>query len=107
MTVLVQAFYRPGGAEARLPIRAAHIRHMLEWLPRTVFGGALLDDRGDPVGMAVALDVAGRAEAEAFLADEPYARAGLFDDVRIHAMKQMTPPHTPDLLTAELAAAAR
>ena len=55
-TYLIRCTYRPGGAQDRLAIRREHIEHMLEWLPRTVFGGALLDSAGkEPVGMVVAL----------------------------------------------------
>lgn len=109
MTYLVQATYRPGGADARLAIRAEHIRYMLDWLPRTVFGGALLADEagGGATGMAVALDVASREDATAFVDGEPYARAGLFDDIRIVAMRQMTPPHDAAFLERELAASLR
>ena len=64
MAWLVRCLYRPGGAQDRLPVRADHIRHMLAWLPRTVFGAALLDANArEPIGMVVALSVASRAEA--------------------------------------------
>lgn len=103
MTWLVRCLYRPDGARDRLPLRAEHIRHMLAWLPRTVFGAAMLDaDAQTPVGMVVALSVTSREEAQHFIDTEPYARAGLFSSVEVVPLVQMTPPHTPDFLTAEL-----
>lgn len=96
--------YRPGGPLDRLPIRAAHIEYMLEWLPRTVFGGAIWDEEPGEgaLGMVVAIDVETRSEAEAFITAEPYNRAGLFSDVCIWPVRQMTPPNTPDFLQSEL-----
>lgn len=103
MPYLIRCLYRPGGAQARLPIRADHIRHMLAWLPQTVFGAAMLDDEGaQPSGMVVALDVPSRDEAQRFIAAEPYNAAGLFGSVQITPLVQMTPPHTPELLEREL-----
>jgi uncharacterized protein YciI len=100
---LVHCLYRPGGAQERLAIRRAHIEHMLAWLPRTVFGAAVLGADGTPQGMVVALDVADEAAAREFLAAEPYARAGLFQRADVHPLVQMTPPHTRERLEAELA----
>ena len=103
MAYLVRCLYRPGGAQERLPLRADHIRHMLDWLPRTVFGAAMLDSRGvDAVGMVVALNVSSTAEASTFINAEPYARAGLFASVEITPLVQMTPPYTPEFLLSEL-----
>ena len=101
-TYLIRCTYRPGGAQDRLAIRREHIEHMLEWLPRTVLGGALLDSAGkEPVGMVVAL----RCEAEdvdRFIATEPYCRAGLFDAITVDPLIQMTPPYTRAVLEREL-----
>lgn len=102
MTYLVHCLYRPGGAEERLAIRRDHIRHMLEWLPRTVFGSAILADDGKPAGMLVALGVDTEAEARRFVAGEPYCRAGLFESIAVNALVQMTPPYSRDVLEREL-----
>lgn len=103
MPYLIRCLYRPGGASDRLPIRADHIRHMLAWLPQTVFGAAMLDAKGEqPAGMVVALSVASHGEAQRFIDTEPYNAAGLFASVEITPLVQMTPPHTRDLLESEL-----
>lgn len=89
----IRCHYRPGGAEARMAIRLEHIDYMIAALPNTIFGGALLDDAGVPVGMEVILRLPDRAAAESFLAGEPYARAGLFASVVIERVRTMTPPN--------------
>jgi uncharacterized protein YciI len=102
MSYLVHCLYRPGGAEDRLAIRRAHIQHMLDWLPRTVFGAAILGSDGQARGMVVALDVASEADARHFTATEPYCAAGLFDTVTISPLVLMTPPYTREVLEREL-----
>lgn len=103
MSFLIHCLYRAGGAEARLPIRRAHIRYMLDWLPSTVFGSAILSaDGSQAAGMVVALDVGSEADAQRFIANEPYCSAGLFASVTINPLVQMTPPYTRDVLEREL-----
>ncbi|VWX61416.1 conserved hypothetical protein [Burkholderiales bacterium 8X] len=103
MAYLVHCLYRAGGAEERLAFRRAHIEHMLEWLPRTVFGSAILGEDGKAAGMLVALSVDSAAEAQRFLEAEPYFKAGLFEKVSVDALVQMTPPYSRDVLERELA----
>ncbi|EBU8132008.1 hypothetical protein DLM20_24945, partial [Salmonella enterica subsp. enterica serovar Java] len=47
------------------------------------FAGPFLDEVGKPNGSLVVIDVADRSAAEAFAANDPYARAGLFESVEI------------------------
>ncbi|RYF52733.1 MAG: hypothetical protein EOO27_27870 [Comamonadaceae bacterium] len=76
---------------------------MLAWLPKTVFGAALLDTDGTtPIGMVVALSVGSRSEASNFVDTEPYFCAGLFSSVDVTPLVLMTPPHGPEHLEAEL-----
>lgn len=103
MAYLVHCLYRPGGADERLAIRRAHIEHMLEWLPRTVFGSAILGADGKPAGMVVALAVDTEADARRFIEAEPYCRAGIFEKISVNALVQMTPPYTREVLERELA----
>jgi len=103
MTYLVRALYRPDGDKDRFAIRARHIEHMITWLPRTVFGAAILDEEsGRALGMIVVLSVDSQEEARAFLDAEPFFRAGLFGTVEIHQLRQMTPPYTTEFLMSEL-----
>lgn len=103
MAYLVHCLYRPGGAQDRLAVRRQHIEYMLEWLPRTVFGSAMLGPGGEPIGMVVALGVDDETDARQFIDNEPYNRAGLFSSVAVNRLVQMTPPHTREVLERELA----
>lgn len=103
MAYLIHCLYRPGGAEERLAFRRAHIEHMLEWLPRTAFGAAVLGEAdGQPRGMVVVLDADELRTAREFIDNEPYARQGLFESIAVNPLVQMTPPHTREVLEREL-----
>ncbi|MFL9950459.1 hypothetical protein PQR68_31145 [Paraburkholderia agricolaris] len=103
MPFLIHCLYRPGGAADRLPIRRAHIHYMLDWLPVTVFGSAILSADGtQAAGMVVALDVDSETEVRRFIASEPYCSAGLFDTITVNPLVQMTPPYTRAVLEREL-----
>ncbi len=96
-------FDRPGKADLRQSIRAEHIEYMMAAKDQTVFGGPLQDDRGDiTIGSIFAIDFVNREEAEAFIADEPYTKYGLFDPPQIHPWIQMVPEKEKGSLQREL-----
>lgn len=67
---------RDGGLPIRLENRSAH----LEWL-QTVpvrIAGPLLDDKGDMAGTMLVVEADDLDAAQAVLATDPYAKAGLF-----------------------------
>jgi uncharacterized protein YciI len=43
------------------------------------------------IGSLLVLDVADRAEMDKFLANDPYAKAGLFQSVAVHGVKKAFP----------------
>ncbi|MEX3949859.1 YciI family protein [Paraburkholderia sp. EG287B] len=103
MPFLIHCLYRPGGATERLPIRREHILYMLDWLPLTVFGSAIIGGDGEgAVGMVVVLDVESESDVQRFVAGEPYCRSGLFETITVNPLVQMTPPYTRDFLEREL-----
>jgi uncharacterized protein YciI len=106
MLTVVRCLYRPGGAEARLPIRDVHIEYMIanrKWLEQ---GGALMSDDGSAVeGMFLILRHDSRQEVEAFLAREPYTRAGLFATTTIEPFDRFVPHADPKFLEKLLAVA--
>lgn len=77
----------PGKLDVRLATRPAHLDYInaLNAAGKLRFAGPMLGDDGKPLGSLVALEVADRAEAEQIVADDPYAGAGLFETVDIHA----------------------
>lgn len=96
-------FDKPGRADLRQRIRAEHIEYMIAALDRTAFGGPLQDDDGaTTIGSIFAIDFADRAAAEAFIADEPYTKYGLFEPPQIYPWIQMAPEAEPGDLRREL-----
>jgi len=106
MLTVVRCLYRPGGAEDRLPIRDIHVEYMIgnrQWLEQ---GGALMSADGSTVeGMFLLLRHESRREVEAFLAKEPYTRAGLFESVTIESFDRFVPHADPQFLEKLLVAA--
>ncbi len=81
---------KPGHLEVRKANRDAHLAH-LRASGLVAQAGPLLDRDGRMAGSLIVLETEDRAEAEAFAAADPYARAGLFAEVRIEAWNRVIP----------------
>ncbi|MET9384207.1 YciI family protein [Streptomyces sp. NPDC002928] len=103
MIVLVYCKDKPDGLALRKATRATHLEYMIAAKEKIIFGGPLLSGTGDSVGSVFALRVDTRAEVDAFLAAEPYCLAGLFEEVQVHAMRQMMPENPVGTMERELA----
>lgn len=79
---------RPGSAETRRANREAHLAYIRE-TGVVAEAGPFLDAAGEMVGSLIVLDVDTRAAAEDWAANDPYARAGLFEKVEIRAWKKV------------------
>jgi uncharacterized protein YciI len=80
---------RPDSGDIRTANRSAH----LEWIAgsedHVVRGGPYLSDDGETMlGSLILVDFPDRASVEAWAAEDPYARAGLFESVTITAWKK-------------------
>ncbi len=83
---------KPDSSELRSKLRPPHLEYMIAVKDRTVFGGPLQDDAGEASqGSIFAIEFGSRAEAEAFLAEEPYNKGGLFQSTAIWRWRQMIP----------------
>lgn len=78
---------KPNALEVRMGAREAHLAYVRERLDQVKLAGPLLDDEGGMAGSLLILDVADRAAAEAFNAQDPYTLAGLWGSVEIRAFK--------------------
>lgn len=78
---------KDGAFETRKANREAHLAY-LNASP-IVLAGPFQDEAEAMTGSLIVLDVASRAEAEAWAAADPYAKAGLFDKVRIERFKKV------------------
>lgn len=84
MLIALVARDKPGALNTRLSTREAHVAY-LKASGVVTLAGPLLDNAGQMCGSLIVLDVADMAEAEAFAAGDPYAKAGLFASVSLDA----------------------
>lgn len=89
------AFYcidKAGAGEVRKTNRDDHIAYLQRHLDSIVFAGPFVSDDGAAMlGSLLVLDLEDRLAAEAFAAGDPYAKAGLFAEVKITAVKKVLP----------------
>lgn len=88
MLVALIAKDKTGALQTRLDNRAAH----LDYVERTgiVFkGGPFLDADGQMCGSLLILDVEDMAQAEEWAAEDPYAKAGLFESSELIVWKKV------------------
>ncbi len=79
----------PDSARIRAATKEAHFAYLERHKDILVLGGALLaDDGATRVGSVLILNVPSRAAAEAFSADEPLRKAGLFKSVKLTRMRR-------------------
>ncbi len=79
----------PDSAAIRDRVKQSHFDYLETHKDILVLGGALLADN-DPkrIGSVLILNVPNRAAAEAFSANEPLRRAGVFASVKITRMRR-------------------
>jgi uncharacterized protein YciI len=75
----------------RAATRPEHLAYLESALDQVVVAGPLLDDEGAPIGSMLLMDFPDRRAAVAFAADDPYAKAGLFQSVAVTAWRQVLP----------------
>ncbi len=79
---------KPGAIETRKATREAHLAYVAE-TGCVSLAGPLLDDAGEMAGSLIVLDLPDIAAAKEWGANDPYARAGLFESVRLQEWKKV------------------
>jgi len=88
MLIALIARDKPGALQTRKDNRDAHLQYIAD--TGVVFqAGPLLDEGGEMCGSLVILDVEDMAAAQAWAANDPYAKAGLFSGVELSAWKKV------------------
>jgi hypothetical protein len=83
---------KPGCEPLRLANRAAHLAYLNDFREALFAAGPTLSDDGQTMnGSVLIIDFPDRAAAEAFAANDPYAKAGLFESVVIRPWKKVLP----------------
>ncbi len=80
---------KPGHLETRLANRDAHLAHIEAAGGAISQAGPFLDAEGGMVGSLLIFEAETRAEVEAWCAEDPYAKAGLFASVEIRPWKRV------------------
>ena len=78
---------KPDHLETRKANRDAHVAYLKS--TGAEMAGPFLDANGEMCGSLVVINADTRADAEAWAANDPYAGAGLFADVRIEAWNKV------------------
>ena len=74
---------KPNSIATRLENRATHLAYLEANAGTVRLGGPFLDASSQPCGSMLILDCPDEASARAFLAGDPYAKAGLFASVEL------------------------
>jgi uncharacterized protein len=83
---------KPGSAALRQRVRPEHKAYLGAMAGRIAFAGPLTHEDGvTMIGSLLAIDFASRHAAQAWLADEPFTRAGLYASTEIHAFVNLWP----------------
>jgi uncharacterized protein len=89
MLYLVFSVDKPGAERLRDATRSAHLAYLEQHRDKVVLGGATLSDDGAAkTGSLLVLNVRSRAEIDAFVASEPFTRAGLFATQTVTRMRK-------------------
>ena len=80
---VIMAFDKPDSEALRLENRAEHVAYVLAQGGVKTAGPFTSDDGETMIGTLLLLDVATRQEAQAFVDNDPYHKAGLFEAVEI------------------------
>ncbi|SDC92891.1 YciI family protein [Paraburkholderia lycopersici] len=84
MPFLIETFDKPGHPGTRSRERDTHLEFLARNKVLLLACGAKLDDDGGSAGGGIYIvDVETREEAERFIAQDPFAHAGLFESVKI------------------------
>lgn len=79
---------KDGALQVRLNNREAHLAYIKE-TGVVEMAGPFLNQSGEMHGSMIILDVADFAAAQAWADNDPYAKAGLFEKVRIEEWKKV------------------
>ena len=86
---------KPDSAALRQRVRPEHKAYLAQVADRIAFAGPLTHDDGvTMLGSLLAIDFSSRDAAQAWLADEPFTRAGLYAGTEVHAFVNLWPQRT-------------
>lgn len=78
MLFIVSGKDQPNGLDRRLEFRPQHRAHYEALGEDLVLSGPYLDDKGEPIGSMIIMRAASQADAEAYVARDPYVTEKVF-----------------------------
>lgn len=88
MRVALICIDKPGFLQTRLDNRPAHLAH-IEQSGVVEMAGPFLNPEGTMIGSLIVLSVDSMQAAEDWAANDPYAKAGLFESVTLREWKKV------------------
>jgi uncharacterized protein YciI len=83
MLFVVLTTDKPGGLALRMATRPTHLEYLRANIARLIQAGPHLTEDAKPAGTLLVIEAKDRQDAENFVANDPYSKAGLFDSVTI------------------------
>jgi len=84
MPYAIQTKDKPDSAQIRAAARPAHLEYLTRNKDKLLAAGALINDDGTGGdGGILIVDTEDRKEAERFVAEDPFTKAGLFEKVTV------------------------
>ena len=92
MIYVIRLLDKPDSAALRQRVRPEHKAYLAAVAESIAFAGPLTHDDGTTMsGSLLAIDFDSRDAAQAWLADEPFTRAGLYASTEVHAFVNLWP----------------
>ena len=89
MLFSIVALDHPNSLEKRMALRPDHVEYLKAHEDKLLVAGPMMDDSGEqPIGSLLIFDGNDRAEVDAFCANDPYAKGGLFQSTTISPWKR-------------------
>lgn len=82
---------KPGHLQTRLDNREAHLAVVNSLGDKLFAAGPLLNSQNEMVGSVLIIDFDSDESAETFCANDPYAQAGLFEEMTITRWRKTLP----------------
>ncbi len=86
MQFIVKAYDGANMLEKRMEVRPRHLEGMQKLGSHVICAGGLLDDAGKMKGSVLILDLAERAELDAYLSNEPYVTEHVWEKIEVETL---------------------
>jgi uncharacterized protein len=92
MLFMVQCLDKPESLALRQATRPSHLEYVKARVDHVVIAGALLaEDNETMIGSGYVLSFDDRTQVDAFFADDPYVKAGLYQSITIKPFRKALP----------------